>query len=448
MYNALMKKNAPKILAVVLLSAIAVLMIVAGSGSLVEVFNTKPDNSNNIPIVDAVGDSNNQLSNGDTANPSNPENDDGRKEEINYFPIKAENSVNHRYIQTLDLNAPLLNATHSTVSGTFVIFTHQTESGAFKVPKRTQSIIKMDEEGTILSCYSISTASQTEYAHSKVTTQGLVVAVKDNTKTYLYTISFDFKQVEVMELPYFSSLTIFALSDSFLVFGVSSENVVYKVKNNAIVSSNVLQSGIIKEVYDFSTYYAIFSSGIDGYSFIKLSTDLKVISSVSMQNKSILAVAPLVDDGEQKFIIAEHTVSGVEIAKYDSSFTISNCERVGVGLAESAKVFINGESIFLLLSASTDRLYLVDKELGFTSSNNTTFQGFTKLYDCALSLSGYLVLYEKGETLTLTDIRNDGTIKSVNLDKVTASAFISTDTSGNYAVTYQTDTGIVSIGIN
>ena len=154
------------------------------------------------------------------------------------------------------------------------------------------------------------------------------------------------------------------------------------------------------------------------------------------------------EENKQKFIVAEHTISGVEIVKYDMSFSVTNAERVGIGLAESAKVFINGESIFLLLHASTDRLYLIDKNLSFTSSNNTTFKGITELYDCATTLNGYLTLYTKEDILTLTDIRNDGTIKSINLDIITNSAFLNIDRQGNYIVTYQTEKGIVSIGIN
>lgn len=442
-----MKKNAPKILAVVLLSLVAVLMIVAGSGSLTEIFKPTPNNNDDVPTVDAVGDNNEQTDN--ELNSDKLDNDVALPEEdVDYFPIKAEQNPNYRYYQNVELFSPTLNATHSTTEFTFLIVTHQTDKGAFKVVARTQTIIKIDEEGTIISRYSIKVNMDTEYLYSKVTSQGLVVAVKDNSKTYLYTISLDFKQAELIELPLFSSVTLFALNDSFLVFGTSSENVVYKIKNNTIVSSSVLQSGIIKEVYDFSNYYAVFSSGIEGYSFIKLSTDLKLISTTSIQNKSILAVAPIMEENKQKFIVAEHTISGVEIVKYDMSFSVTNAERVGIGLAESAKVFINGESIFLLLHASTDRLYLIDKNLSFTSSNNTTFKGITELYDCATTLNGYLTLYTKEDILTLTDIRNDGTIKSINLDIITNSAFLNIDRQGNYIVTYQTEKGIVSIGIN
>lgn len=442
-----MKKNAPKILAVVLLSTIAILMIIAGSGSLVDVFKQSSSNNEMTPIVDAIGDENNQHNNVNTIPNGSEELFTPIEPEINYFPIKAEQSAGHRFIQKMALTSPMLNATHSTTSDTFLVITHETNNGAFMVASRTQSIIKIDGEGNILACYSIKNNNQTDYACSKVTSQGLVLVVKDDTITYVYTITLDFKQVELIELPIFSSVNIFALSDSFLVFGTSSENTIYKIQNNTIVSSNVLQLGIIKEIYDFSNYYALFSCSMDGYSFIKISPDLKLLSSVSIPNKTVLAVAPIIEEGVQKFIVAEHTPKGVEIAKYDTTFSIAQSERVGVGLAERAKVFINGESVFLLLQASTNRLYLVDKHLSFTSSNNTTFQGMTELFDCALFYGGYLILYAKGERLMLTDIRNDGTIESINLDVSAKSAYINLDQAGNYSVTYQYGNEIIMIGI-
>ena len=441
-----MKKNAPKILAVVLLSAIAVLMVVAGSGSLVEVFRQQVSNNDSLPSVDAIGDQDNKE---DTLEPSVPDIlPNSPLPETNYFPIKAEKSTNHRFEQNLELTNATLDATHSTSEGMFIIFTHCTESGAFEVERRTQSMIKIDNEGSIISCFSISNANETEYMNSNITSQGLVVVVKDSQKTYLYTISYDFKQEELLELPSFSSVTIFTLQDSYLLFGVSSENIVYKIQNNAILSSNLLKAGTIKEVYDFSSHYLIFTSGIDGYSCMKLNDQLKLISSVSVQNRSLLAVSPIIEDGLQKFIVVEHTINGVEIVKYDMSFSNSNSDRVGVGLAESAQVFINGESIFLLLHASTERLYLVDKELSFTSSNNTTFKGITKLFDCSTTEKGYLVLFTKGEVLTLTDIRNDGMIKSINLDILTTNAYLTTESDGKYSVSFETGGGISIIGIN
>ncbi|MBQ8178156.1 MAG: hypothetical protein IJ033_03085 [Clostridia bacterium] len=440
-----MKKNAPKILAVVLLSLIAVLMIVAGSGSLKEVFTSNAPTNNGadtVPSVDASGDDNAQNTPPNTAAPPQQE------EIINYFPILAQKDGTYRFKQDIALENSTLHATHSTADGIFLVVSHATTQGAFKVDSTTQTVIAMDEDGTLTGAISLSTQSDCTYLASKVTTDGMVVIVTNGSRTYVYTISLDLTRTEVMELPAFTGANLFSLSDGFLFFGRSTENTVYKIKQGAVLSSNSLQTGEIKAVYDFSSYYALFISGINGYSFLKLDGNLKLISTITIPNRTLLAIEPIVVEKEQHFIAVEQTPSGVEIAKYPMSFSIEKSERVGVGLAESADVFMNGESIFLLLHSSTDRLYLVDKNLSFTSSSVTTMQGITKLYDCYATSLGYKVLYAKGEKLTLLDIRNDGTSQSLNLDTVTNIGNIAIDTDDKFMVAYQTENGIVAIGIN
>ena len=436
-----MKKNAPKILAVVLLSLVVVLMIVAGSGSLREVFNPTPSTDSDIPVVDAALGKDPQEKPDDVL----PEKD---VVEENVFPLYAKTDGVHRYLQELELYCSVLNEVHSTATNSFVIFTHETTSGPFKVANKTQTIIKMDAEGTILSAYSIALPKETEYLCSKITNVGLVVAVKDDVRTYLYTISYDFKQVDLIELSSFNKGVIFSLGEGILFLGSSKENSVYKIVNNAIVASNSLQTGEIKEIYDFSSHYVLFLSNINGYSFMKLSPDLKLISSVTIVDKTLLAIEPLTEDGKQKYLSVEQSSSGVEIVKYDANFSSLGLERVGVGLAENAKVFLNGESIFLVLYSTSVRLYLVDNSLNFTSSNSTTFQGLTEFYDCYAYNGGYAVLYRKGQVLTLTDVRNDGMIKSINLETEVDVADVGVDANNSFFIAYSTENKLGVFGIN
>lgn len=441
-----MKKNAPKILAVVLLSAIAVLMIVAGSSSLKDVFAPSDKTSNNlsdtIPSVDASGSDNAPTPTPDEPTPPN-------KEEVeNYFPILPDKSGAYPFKQEIALKDATLNATHSTVDGIFMVVTHSTDTGAFKVNTPCQSVIAMDNNGALTGTIALSTQQECNYLTSQITSDGLVVVVSNDTRTYVYSISLDFSHTELMELPSFSDANVFSLSEGFLFLGKSTENTIYKIKKGVVLASNSLQSGEIKATYDFSSYYALFISGINGYSFLKLDGSLKLMSTVNIPNRTLLQIEPIVIEGSQHFIAVEQTTNGVEIAEYPISFSIEKSQRVGVGIAESADVFMNGESIFILLHASTDRLYLVDKNLNFTASSTTTMQGITKLYDCYSTATGYKVLYAKGQVLTLLDIRNDGTSQSLNLDTTTDVAHIAIGSTDNYAVVYQTDDGIIAIGIN
>ena len=148
-----MKKNAPKILAVVLLSVVAVLMIVAGSGSLLDVLDKTPNSQGATSNLTDNSEQNSENNGG--APPSENEPTETPKEEPNYFPISATTDGPNRYMQALSLEAPSLNAVHNTGSASYVIFTHATQEGPFKVAKASQTIVALDGEGTILSAISL-----------------------------------------------------------------------------------------------------------------------------------------------------------------------------------------------------------------------------------------------------------------------------------------------------
>lgn len=442
-----MKRNAPKILAVVLLTAIAVLMVVAGSGSLKEVFG-KGDNSGG-----EYGDAQTEVPSGGTVD-NNQDTDIQEPElppkepEIKYFPISSKTDGIYRFEQTLALDGVELNATHSLPQGTFSIVTHQSKEGAFKMQARSQSIIKSDASGNVVGAVNFNSLKPLSYLTSSVTAQGIVVALVDETKTYLYTVSTDLNSTELLELLPLTRATVYVLNEGFLLIGGNQNNEVYKIKNNAIITSSALQSGEVKAVYDFGSYFTLFVSGINGYSVIKLNTDLKLISSVTIPERELLCVQPTSVEGKQKFTVAELTSTGVEIAMYDVDFSFANSVRVGVGLADSAEVFMNGEGIFLLLHASTDRLYLIDNDLNFTASSSTLFDGITDFYDCFSRELGYTILYSKEGTLTVTELRNDGTSSSYNLDITCDNAYVAIDSSGNRSVVYSIENTLKIIGLD
>ena len=442
-----MKRNAPKILAVFLLTAIAVLMVVAGSGSLKEVFGK--GNPSNGDYGDAFNEQpQDDLNTGDqNTNFKEPELQQ-KEPENNYFPINANTNGVYRYEQALTLKELSLNAVHSNSDGIFTIVTHQTKEGAFKVNESSVSVIKSDENGSIVGAVNFNALKPVKYLASAFTSQGLVAVLVDDAKTSLYTVSTDLCKTELIELLPFTNATVYSLNDSFLLIGGNQNNTIYKIKNNAIVTSSLLQAGEVKAVYDFGSYYTLFVSGINGYSVIKLNSDLKLLSSLTVPERELLCIQPTAIEGEQKFTVAELTSTGVEIALYDVGFSLADSTRVGVGLADSAEVFMNENGIFLLLHASTDRLYLIDNQLNFTASNATLFTGIVDFYDCFSRKSGYSVLYSKEGALTITELRNDGTSSSYNLEVVCDTAFVALDKEGNRSVVYAKDDTLKIIGLD
>ena len=188
-------------------------------------------------------------------------------------------------------------------------------------------------------------------------------------------------------------------------------------------------------------------NGISGYSAIRIGTDLKHISTATVGEKQLLAINPVVVDGEQKFLVAEKTADGVYIARYGADFSAAEADRVSVGLAEDADVFMNGSVAFVLLHATTDRLYIVDSDLGFTASSTAILQGISVFHDCETYRDGFLTLYSAGDALTLADVRNDGTSVTRSIAIGTQNAFIVRMYDDTSAVVCSVENGVKIIGL-
>lgn len=444
-----MKKHAPKILAIVLLTAIAVLTVIAGTGSFVD----GSDSGN------AQGDgTKSDVTTLPTTGVKDPEQELPAEQiptvpevpvEPSVFPVPPEESAVYAYTQSLPFESGFtLNAVHTTSEGVFIILTHELSTGGFKVKNRSVAVIKAERDGTLSAGLNLEHATATEYLDSALTSEGLVVITTSNSVSYANVVSLDLGSREILELPKADTATVFTLNKGYLLFTGGASNSVSKIENNVIKAKASLQSGEIKAVYDFNAYYTVFLNGINGYSVLKLDSSLRDLGGVSVPERRILAVQPVTRDGKQKYLVAEAKDGTVELAEYYADFSLSTAERVGVGMAQSADVFIKENRIFLLLYASTDRLYLIDEKLDYVASSSTVMQGMSALEDCASYDGGFNVLYIKGDTLVMLDLRDDGTEESRNFNVKTEVAFIAGLKGDGLSVVYADGNALMIIGLD
>ena len=403
-----MYKNAPKILAVVLLIVIAVLMLVAGSDSIKTLFtkDTPHADANNNPN----NDNNDQTPNDTLPNDDDDEDDDEDIIVPTAFPKAALESEMYLFEQELFLKGGLsLNAVHLTTVGIYIVVTSTAEGGDFSLTQKSVSVIKMTSDGTLEKALHLSLESETAYLGSQITASGLAVAVQGKEKTHLYTVGYELDVSPYIELPHATAAHIFPLREGFMLLAEGRENTMYLIKNGIAAKETSVQSGKVAEVFETAAGYMIFINGLNGYSVLNLDKNLNGYTSVSIPEKTVLKVMPLVENATQKYIVAEKEGGAVYITKYASSFRTTD-DRICLGIAESADIYINGETIFAVLKNQTGRIYLVDLALNTTLSNAGYFQGVTDIYDCHSYPNGYLMLAETETALSFIDLRNDGSV--------------------------------------
>lgn len=441
-----MKRHAPKILAIVLLTAISVLTVIAGTGGFGESVN---DGANaDVPQVPSVE----QTGAGGTGTVSDGVTSDNgsiEPEVPSFLPIAPEESDIYAYVQSLPFESGFeLNAAHTTSEGTYIVITHASSGGGLKTPTRTVAIIKAERNGVLSSFMNLTHGADTSYLDSRLTAEGLIVVSATRSTTYIDRTSTDLGSRDILELPYADSAKIFTLNKGYLLFTSGATNSVAKIENNVIKAKAVLQSGEIKEVYDFGGYFTIFVNGINGYSVIKLDSKLKTLGEISLPERRLLAVQPVTRGGKQKYLVAESKDGAVELAEYFNDFAYATAERVGVGNATSADVFIKENRVFLLLHASTDRLYLIGEQLDYIASSSTVMQGITELLDCSAYNGGFNVLYIKSDVLVMLDLRDDGTEESRNFNVKADKAFVCGLKGDGLSVVYAEGNALKIIGLD
>ena len=417
------RKNAPKILAVSLLVIIAALMAVAGSGTLGTlwgdpdpVLGEQPDDQN--PDDQNPDEQNPDGQNPDSENPddqnpdgedpddSDPDGEDPGDETDkpdplpSVFPKKASASERYRFEQSAE--------------GNFTVLRLQPSEGDINVKEPSVVLLKSDAEGTLLDAYIL---KQEGYLCSQITSNGISLALSDGSKTYFYTVTTDLNDSVVIELPYFRSGRIFALSQGAIFFAEGAENRIYHIRGNAVSRSTSVQSGSIVEVFDFGSRFGVVINGLDSYSYLTLNLNLECYATVTVPDRTAIKVVPVTENGEQKFIVVERGKDGITVAKHKASFLASEARRVGVGLAERASVYLNGTTIFLHLAGENSRIYLMDLNLDFTMSSAAHFKNVVDVLGCHTYRGGYLFLTRNADDgMSLIDLREDGSVMSKHID--------------------------------
>ena len=191
-----MKKNAPKILAIFLLTVIAVLMVIAGSGTVTDLLK---GNKTDVPESSA------NVEDGEKPPQENPDTDIGdsiEDETTNvYFPVPPEASAIYAYTQSLWSESGMeLNNAISTSEGLFVIVTHASDSGVLATEGKRISVVRADNDGTLTSAVHLaSRGDDVRYLGSRLTSSGLVVVATDGERSYVHTISSDLKTTDLIE---------------------------------------------------------------------------------------------------------------------------------------------------------------------------------------------------------------------------------------------------------
>lgn len=437
-----MAKHTPKTITVILLLMIAALSVLAVTLPQAEYPAVGEQTDSDLPTAEPPTDVQNPDGAGDGSDDVDTDVDTDITPEP-FTPIPPEPSAVYAYTQTLWAEGGVrLNAAINTANGQYVIITHAGKEGALNVlGEKTVSVLLLETDGTVSALRHLKGGDS--YLNARITSEGLTVVTAGNGKSYVHILSAELNDEHATEMPICTAAQVYSLNEGFLLFLTNADQTsAYKFNDGVITASGSILGGTIADVYDFIEYYLLAVKGIQGYSIVKLSPTLTPVTTINIPEKELLSITPIPSEGGQKYLVVERGASGVEVIKTDFN---TDFARVGVGLAESAEAYMNGENILLLLHADSTRLYMVDYDLNFSSSTALK-GGVERIFDCVSFDGGYKLLYTDGEKLNLLRIDRDGKTISGNFGAFDGEAAL-TDADGRETVFYTAGDSLKIIGV-
>ncbi|MDR3185398.1 MAG: hypothetical protein LBU04_01095 [Christensenellaceae bacterium] len=404
-----MQKNAPKILAAVLVVTIAVLALLSNSSNIRNLLDTSLakaiEEEESVPIETPPVTENISDSESTTDTIVN-------KTLFDKYPKSPLSSDRYLFEQSISLNDKItLNKVHNTSSGAFVILTTNAQSGDFNVERETVVVVNVSKSGTIQGLVRLNTTSIGRYITSQITIYGLVVSVSSDDKTYLFHIDGLLGISRIIELGKAQMVSLFSLTDGYLAVLENDANYAYIIKDGIINASALLPKGNIVDIFELANQFIIFLNTTDGYRVVFEDKNLRSFEQKLITGKTLSNIVPISNENAQSFIAIERMNGVVYFTRYSKSYTTSGNESFYIGPCESSMVYGNNDRIFLLLKTNTHvNCYLIKHNMSAQITNSDLFDNVMEIFGCHKYNDGFYLLGKSNDKLVFINIQNNGII--------------------------------------
>lgn len=350
-----LKRHATGVIAVVLLSIIAVLgfFLFSGSKTYVSVLTEEDLEplSGQKPIEE-------------TPAPTKPTPDYQK-----VLPKAASASEEYLYVQrACGVGNVTLKQTHTTPYGLYVVCETDCIVGDLEGAKPTVGVLKLDTAGNITDAFSLSTPYENAYVTSQMTALGLVIVTASESKNYLYVniLSYDFSSVKTRLVSYADNAKIFSTASGFLLFCCAESGGIlyeYDQENFRFFS---LPAKETVSVFEYGDRYSVFMNTGTGYANCEiLKKTFVTVKERAFSGGKLLYVAPVQDDGQKYLAIVED--GGLFVKKYTPD-TLEELDSRSIGSLRSVGIGTDGEKTYLAAQGAMNGIVEINKDLSTTFS--------------------------------------------------------------------------------
>lgn len=370
------------------------------------------------------------------------------------IPRSALRDERYAYAQTIYGNGQteLLDVFQTSV-GVYVFLKTTSEQGDVCGTAPCVGIVKMDSYGNIQAAKSMLPAYADHYIAAAPTAIGLVLVTADRTDTYYYIsiLPYDLSPATPYRIPAAKGGQILQTATSFLFFAsYETETIVYSHENGEIKFQSI-RAGEITDLFEFSTYYIVYSSDLREHSYAISRFDKKTLALLSeknVQDAQIKRVFPVFDNGSSSYILLEERNDCVYAVSSDNPMfsSVENAKKIGNFTLSQA--YYDGKDILIVCKGNINGIIKLSADLTAKVSETNADYIPTSILDSYFSGSSLFYLTtDRNQSVTLVYTKNDSVFYRY-FDFLTENAKIIMHIDGTLSLFYQDGDDVKIIGIS
>jgi hypothetical protein len=362
---------------------------------------------------------------------------------IRTIPKQSQSSDTYLYYQDiLGQGNICLDNIHQTTVGNYIVCESDCSNGDIQSDNHCVGLALCDDLANISTTYTIPSQNSNYYVCSQITALGIVIITTNALKELYYVniISYELDSVVTLLINYANNALIYPTSSSFLIIAeYEEENIIYSYNDSKLSFSGIMAGSVI-DLYEYGTYYALFSNTSTGYSISKISkTNLSTISETFINGFSLISINPIIEDDTQKFILLE--TNGTIYARKLTNFDNSDSETIKLGSFTISDVCNGDNQLVMVCSGRLNGLVMLNYDLTCQYSESDCNYWITSILDHNYinNIYYYLTLNSSSE-LTLIS-QNDNVTNTVKLADDCQKAFFIFQSNNTIMIAYQITDG-------
>lgn len=331
------------------------------------------------------------------------------------LPKQSKASDTYLYEQIIcgNGNIELVEALQ-TAYATYIIAETDCETGDLAYDKKTVGILRLDFLGNVEKSLPLKNTCKYSYVASCLSGEGIVVAVTDENKSFLYVTvtDYDLTSTKTNVVPYAENAKLFATDDSYVLFCNNAQETFVITPDDGGLTFSTISAGQIVDVFDFGDYLKIFYNASSGYGIIDISKDnLSITKSIFVSSATLNCIVPMVEEGKQLYLAIEDD-NGLYVRKYSADLSISSSERKKIGTASVIGKGVDKDALYLCLSGGINGIVTIKPDLTLSYTLNTTSSVITTVCDYCYGQSFAVLALDSEGRLALIHIDDQGATTS------------------------------------